>query len=80
MLFTKLRGYAVNTESMDPKLIKHSRVRCVECDREMDHYNTLVSPTNERTNVCWECLARKEKGFFAHRDFRRGARTGVIPR
>ena len=73
-------GNNVNSESVDPKLIKQSKARCEECDREVDHYNTFVSPTNERTNVCWECLGRREKGFFAHRDFRRGARTGVIPR
>ena len=66
-------------EAKDPKIIGHPPVRCEECDREMDHYNTFVSPTNVRTNVCWQCLQREEKGFFAHRDFRRGARTGYIP-
>ena len=59
---------------------KKAPARCVECDREVDHYNTFVSPTNEVKNVCWECLQREEKGFFAKRDFRRSARSGVIPR
>lgn len=68
------------TEAIDPKRTDKPPVRCEECDREMDHYNTFVTPTNERRNVCWECLARQEKGFFAHRDFRRGARRGSIPR
>ena len=63
-------------EEIDPKTIDRSPVRCEECDREMDHYNTFVSPTNERRNVCWQCLQRQEKGFFAHRSFSRGARTG----
>ena len=68
------------TEAIDPKKIDKQPVRCVECDREMDHYNTFVMPSNERRNICWECLGRQEKGFFAHRDFRRGARSGFIPR
>ena len=67
-------------ENIDPKISHKPAVRCVECDREMHHYNTFLSPTNERRNICWQCLARQEKGFFAHRDFRRGARTGFIPR
>jgi hypothetical protein len=67
-------------EEIDPKIIGRSPVRCEECDREMEHYNTFVTPSNERRNICWECLARQEKGFFAHRDFRRGARNGYIPR
>jgi len=67
-------------ESTDPKLMDKPAVRCEECDREMDHYNAFLSPTNVRTNVCWECLQRKEKGFFAQRGFQRGSRTGVIPR
>ena len=68
------------TEAIDPKIINRAPVRCEECDREMDHYNTFVTPTNERRNVCWECLSRQEKGFFAHRGFHRGARHGNIPR
>jgi hypothetical protein len=67
-------------ESIDPKVNAKPPVRCDECDREVDHYNTFVKPTNEKHNVCWECLQRQEKGFFAHRTFRRGARTGYIPR
>ena len=67
-------------EEKDPKLIEKTPVRCAECDREMEHYNTFVSPTNEETNVCWECLQRAEKGFNAKRDFRRRSRFGVIPR
>lgn len=55
-------------------------VRCSKCDREMDHYNTFLSPTNEEIVVCWQCLAREEKGFNAKRDFRRTARSGVIVR
>jgi len=67
-------------EEIDPKTIGKSSVRCSECDREMDHYNTFVSPTNEETVVCWQCLSRSEKGFNAKRDFRRDSRSGVIPR
>ncbi|MEP6704982.1 MAG: hypothetical protein ABJB34_09265 [Acidobacteriota bacterium] len=67
-------------EEMDPKITDRAPVRCEECDREMEHYNTFVTPTNERRNVCWECLSRQEKGFFAHRGFHRGARNGDIPR
>ena len=68
------------TEALDPKVADKPTVRCTECDRETGHYNTFVNPSNERRNVCWECLARQEKGFFAHRGFRRGARSGYIPR
>ena len=67
-------------ESLDPKITDKPTVRCEECDREVDHYNTFVTPENERRDICWECLARQEKGFFAHRDFGRGARRGYIPR
>jgi len=67
-------------ESIDPKIIDRVPVRCEECDREMDHYNTFVSPTNVRRIICWECLSRHEKGFNAKRDFGRGARSGFIPR
>ncbi|MBX3266064.1 MAG: hypothetical protein KF831_05095 [Acidobacteria bacterium] len=66
--------------AIDPKVTEKPLVRCAECDREVTHYNTFLSPMNERRNVCWECLAREEKGFFAHRGFSRGARQGVIPR
>jgi hypothetical protein len=67
-------------ESIDPKISHKPAVRCSECDREMHHYNTFVGPTNEARHICWECLARAEKGFFAKRDFQRGSRFGVIPR
>ena len=55
-------------------------VRCSECDREMDHYVTFISPTNEERPICWECLEREEKGFNAKRGFKREARYGDIPR
>ncbi|MEZ5306229.1 MAG: hypothetical protein R2684_03690 [Pyrinomonadaceae bacterium] len=55
-------------------------VRCSECDREVEYYNTFLSPTNQETHVCWECEMRDEKGFNARRDFRRQARSGIIPR
>ena len=64
----------------DPKDMNLSPVRCSECDREMTHYNVFLSPNGDQTPVCWQCLARREKGFNAKRDFRREARTGYIPR
>lgn len=67
-------------ESTDPKVTQKIAVRCTECDREMDHYNTFLNPANEMNVVCWECQSRSEKGFNAKRDFRRGARSGYIPR
>jgi hypothetical protein len=67
-------------EAIDPKTIDRAPVRCEECDREMEHYNTFVNPSNERRNVCWQCLSRQEKGFFAHRNFGRDGRRGYIPR
>ena len=67
-------------ETMDPKNMDKPRVRCSECDRETEHYNTFLSPTNVERIVCWECLGREERGFNAKRDFRRTARSGVIPR
>lgn len=67
-------------ENIDPKITEKPLVRCTQCDREMEHYNTFFSPTNEKRVVCWQCLARDEKGFNAHRGFRRGARSGFIPR
>lgn len=54
--------------------------RCSRCDREVEHYNVFLSPEGEQKAVCSECQARKEKGFNAHRDFRRQARSGYIPR
>ena len=65
---------------IDPKQMDKTPARCSECDREMEHYNIFVGPTNEEKNVCWQCLQREEKGFFAKRDFKRSARGGVIPR
>lgn len=67
-------------EEKDPKEIPTISVRCAVCDREMQHYNTFISPTNEERTICWQCLEREEKGFNAKRDFRRGARHGYIPR
>ncbi|MEP6849498.1 MAG: hypothetical protein ABI999_11630 [Acidobacteriota bacterium] len=64
----------------DPKEMDLQPVRCSECDREMNHYNVFLSSTGVQTTVCWQCQARKEKGFNAKRDFRREARTGYIPR
>lgn len=68
------------TEAMDPKQTGKSIARCSECDREMNHYNTFVSPGNEERVICWECLSREEKGFNAKRDFSRQSRSGIIPR
>lgn len=68
----------INT--IDPKQMDKPKMRCTECDRETEHYNTFVTPTNESRIVCWECLERQEKGFNARRDFRREARSGIIPR
>lgn len=65
---------------IDPKQMDKPPARCVECDREMEHYNIFLSPTNEEKNVCWQCMQRSEKGFFTKRDFRRSSRGGVIPR
>ena len=67
-------------ESNDPKEMDKAPVRCAECDREMDHYNAFVSPSNEVRNICWQCLQLEEKGFNAKRDFSRSSRRGVIPR
>ena len=67
-------------ESTDPKITQKPAVRCSECDREMEHYNTFLSPENETRVVCWECTSRAEKGFNAKRDFHRSARSGDIPR
>lgn len=54
--------------------------RCSECDRLIEHYNVYLTPTNEEKVVCWECMNRGDKGFFAKRDFYRKSRRGVIPR
>ena len=52
--------------------------RCVECDREMEHYITFTSPTNEEQNICWECYDRSEKGFNTKRDWKRTPRQNDI--
>ena len=52
--------------------------RCVECDREMGHYITFTSPTNEQQNICWECNERAEKGFNTKRDWKRVGRQRQI--
>ena len=67
-------------ETMDTKVDDKPLKRCAECDREMEHYNIFISPTNEEKVICWECLEREEKGFNAKRGFRREARNGDIPR
>lgn len=55
-------------------------VRCAECDREMGHYITFTSSTNEQRNVCWQCTDREEKGYNTKRGWGREARDGDIPR
>ena len=67
-------------ESMDPKITEKPPLRCSECDRIMEHYNTFLTPENETHVICWECTSRAEKGFNTKRDFRRSARSGMIPR
>lgn len=67
-------------EALDPKITDKPLARCEKCDRMMEHYNTFITPTNERRTICWQCLARDEKGFFARRNFQRGSRRGYIPR
>jgi hypothetical protein len=67
-------------QAIDPKVTEKPVVKCSMCDREVEHYNMFLSPTNQKTYVCWECLQREEKGFFTKRDFQRSSRTGVIPR
>ena len=65
---------------VNPQITDAVTVRCSKCDREVEYYNTFLSPENVEAVVCSECLERKEKGFNAHRDFRRQARSGYIPR
>ena len=67
-------------ETVDPKSTHKALARCSECDREVDHYNTFISPANEESVVCWQCTGRDERGFNTKRDFRRDSRSGVIPR
>lgn len=67
-------------EAIDPKTIEKPKTRCAECDREVTKYNVFLLPDNATRNVCWECLMRQEKGFFAKPNFRRQSRFGIIPR
>ncbi len=67
-------------ETIDPKVTDREPARCSICDRVMDHYNVWIGPTNSTRVICWQCQAREEKGFNAKRGFRRGARSGYIPR
>ena len=67
-------------DTIDPKTIDKPVARCSECHREVTHYNTFISSTNARSVICWQCLAREEKGFNAKRDYSRHGRRGVIPR
>ncbi len=68
------------SDSIDPRRTDKPLERCGECDRETDHYNVFVAPSNEKSVICWECLSRDEKGFNATRGFSRDSRRGVIPR
>ncbi len=68
------------TETLDPKTTVKPSARCSECDREVEHYNVFLSPANDSSVICWECLQREEKGFNADRNFSRQSRSGVIPR
>ena len=67
-------------DTLDPKITERPVVRCAECDREVEHYNTFLSASNEERNVCWACLEREEKGFIGNRPFYRQARSHTIPR
>lgn len=67
-------------DSFDPKKMEKPVVRCAMCDEEVKHYNTFFGAKDEERNVCWKCLAREEKGFFAKKDFSRTGRSGRIPR
>ena len=61
-------------ESYDPKITEKPIVKCAMCDREVEHYNTFLSPDNEENNVCWQCIQREEKGFNTKPEFRRSSR------
>jgi len=67
-------------KTFDPAVAEKPLARCSECDREKAHYNVFLSPNDGEYVVCWQCLAREEKGFNAKRGFRREARSGYIPR
>jgi DNA-directed RNA polymerase subunit RPC12/RpoP len=64
----------------EPVTVKRPLERCTECDREVEHYNTFLSPTNERRVVCWECRERADKRLNSKRTFYRSSRQGLIPR
>lgn len=68
------------TDLTDPKTADKPVMRCSVCDREVDHYDLFLEPTNETRVVCWLCRERDEKGFFAKATFQRDSRRGVIPR
>ncbi len=70
----------MNEEKILQEETPSETARCSECDREMEHYNIFLSPTNEEKVICWECLGREEKGFFTKRGWGREARHGDIPR
>jgi hypothetical protein len=56
-------------------------VRCIECDREVDHYVTFVMPSNETRHVCWSCQDREDKGFNRRTEFRKERSGGrFLPR
>ena len=54
--------------------------RCENCDTETDKYIVNLDPDNTEHVLCWMCKERGEKGFNTKRGFRRGARSGYIPR
>jgi len=62
------------TNNAEPKLV----TRCVECDRETDHYVTFVNPSNETESVCWDCQQRTDKGFNTKKTWKRSARQKDI--
>lgn len=68
------------TEMTKTESTNLAEARCSSCDREVTHYNTFISSTDEKSVICWQCLSRTEKGFNADRNFHRTSRRGVIPR
>jgi len=50
------------------------------CERRTSIFTKGAVNTGETRVICWQCLARAEKGFNAKRNFRREARSGYIPR
>jgi hypothetical protein len=61
-------------ETYDPKNTHKPTARCAECDNEVEHYNTFLSPLNEENVICWECMQSNDKGFNASKDFYRRSR------